>query len=143
MRRALLVIVALVALYLYSYFLVFVIGHFLAQPQPAWWGSMFSTRLHATLTWMVACHSAAVLLVSIPFAYLIHRTYGRYGPLVALGMTLTLFVLFALPAWHYLGDAPTRQKVVTLFDQIKLIGVLPALVWVLNKLPSNQGLERP
>jgi hypothetical protein len=142
-RRALQVVIALVALYLYSYFLVFVIGYFLAQPNPAWWDSMFSTRAHAILAWMVLCHSAAVVIVSVPFAYLIHRAYGRYGPLVALGMTLTLFVFFALPAWHYLGDAPTRQKVVTLFDQIKLIGVLPALVWVLSKLPSSQRLERP
>ena len=141
MRRTLLVVIALVALYLYSYFLVFVIGHFLAQPQPAWWDLMFSTRVNAATAWMVLCHSAAVLIVSVPFAYLIHRTYGRHGPLVALAMTLTLFVIFALPAWRYLGDASTRQRVVTLFDQVKLIGVLPALVWLLGKLPPKQRLS--
>ena len=81
MHRALLVVIALVALYLYSYFLVFVIGHFLAQPSPAWWDPLFSTRAHAVLAWLVLCHSAAVLIVSVPFAYVIHRTYGRYGPL--------------------------------------------------------------
>jgi hypothetical protein len=102
---------------------------------------MFSTRVNAATAWMVLCHSAAVLIVSVPFAYLIHRTYGRHGPLVALAMTLTLFVIFALPAWRYLGDASTRQRVVTLLDQIKLIGVLPALVWLLGKLPPKQRLS--
>jgi hypothetical protein len=58
-------------------------------------------------------------------------------------MTLTLFVVFALPALRYLADSPTRLKVVTIFDQIKLVGVLPVLVWVLGKLPSDQRLERP
>lgn len=143
MRNALLVSIALVALYLYNYFLVFTIGQFASQPQPPWWGSLFSTRGHAALTWMVLCHTAAVLIVSSPFAYLIHRAYGRSGPLIALGMTLTIFVLFALPAWHYLGDSPTRFKLVAFFDGLKLIAVLPALVLGLNMLPSNQRLERP
>ena len=143
MRRALLAVIALVALYLYSFFLVAGIGYALAQPHPGWWESMFSTRGHATLTWMVLCHSVAVLVVSVPFAYLIQRLYGRYGPAVALAMTLTLFVVFALPALRYLSDSPTRLKVVTIFDQIKLVGVLPVLVWVLGKLASDQRLERP
>jgi hypothetical protein len=84
-----------------------------------------------------------VLVVSVPFAYLIQRLYGRYGPAVALAMTLTLFVVFALPALRYLSDSPTRLKVVTIFDQIKLVGVLPVLVWVLGKLPSNHRFGRP
>jgi hypothetical protein len=143
MRRALLTVIALVALYLYSFFLGAGIGYALAQPHPGWWESMFSTRGYATLTWMVLCHSVAVLVVSVPFAYLIQRLYGRYGPAVALAMTLTLFVVFALPALRYLSDSPTRLKVVTIFDQIKLVGVLPALVWVLGKLPPNYRFGRP
>jgi|SRR5438105_4677759 len=143
MRRALLVVIVLVALYLYSFFLIAAIGYALAQPHPAWWDSMFSTRGQAALTWMVLCHSMAVLVVSLPFAYLIQRVYGRYGPLVALAMTLTLFVVFALPALRYFGDSPTRFKVVTIFDQLKLVGVLPVLVWAFSKLPSNKRWSGP
>ena len=143
MRRALLVVAALVALYLYSYSLVLGIGYAMATPTPTWWQSMFSTRGHAALTWMVFCHSVAVLVVSFPFAYLIQRIYGRYGPVVALAMTLTLFVMFALPAWRYIGDSPTRFKVVTIFDQIKLVCVLPVLVWAFGKLPSNNRWSGP
>jgi hypothetical protein len=143
-RRALLVVTALVVLYLYSYCLIFCIGYALAQPHPTWWESMFSTRGHAALAWMVLCHSLAVLIVSLPFAYLLQRIYGRYGPLVALGMTITLFVAFALPALiGSFSGSSTQIKVVTIFDQIKLLGLLPVLAWGFSKLPSNHRLERP
>jgi hypothetical protein len=138
MRRALLVVIALAVLCLYSFLLIRGIGYALAQPQPAWWNSLFSSRGHAALTWMVLCHSVTVLIVSVPFAYVIQRLYGRYAPAVALAMTLALFVAFALPALiGHFGDSPTRFKVVTIFDQIKLVGALPVLVWALSKLPSN------
>jgi hypothetical protein len=143
MRRALLIAIALVALYLYSYLLIFAIGRFLAQPPPAWWGTLFATRAHAVLTWLVLCHSAAVLTASLPFAYLIHRTYGRSGPVIALAMTFTLFVFLSIPGLTLHGDSPTRLKIVAVFDQLELIAVLPALVWALNLLPSNQRFERP
>jgi hypothetical protein len=144
MRRALLVVIALVVLYGYSFVLVAGIGYALAQPHPAWWDSMFSARGNAALTWMVLCHSLAVLIVSVPFAYLIQRLYGRYGPAVALAMTLALFAAFALPALiGYFGDSPPRFKVVTIFDQIKLVGVLPVLVWAFSKLPSNNRSRGP
>ena len=143
MRRALLVAIFLVALYLYAFFLIAAIGYALAQPHPAWWDSMFSTRARAAVSWMVLCHSVAVLVVSGPFAYLIQRVYGRYGPAVALAMTLTLFVAFALPAlMGHFGDSPTRFKVVRIFDQIKLVGVLPALVWAFGKLPPTNAWRR-
>jgi MFS family permease len=143
-RRVFLVVTALAALYLYSYCLIFCIGYALAQPHPTWWESMFISHSHAALAWMVFCHSLAILIVSLPFAYLIQRVYGRYGPLIALAMTFTLFVAFALPALiGSFGPSPTRHKVVTIFDQIKLLAILPVLVWAFSKLPSNQRLERP
>ena len=129
---------------MYSYSLIVGIGYALAQPHPTWWESIFSTRGHAALAWMVVCHSLAVLIVTLPFAYLIQRLYGRYGPLIALAMTFTLFVAFALPALiGSFSTSPIAVKVVTVFDQIELLGVLPVLVWAFSKLPSNQRLERP
>src|SRR5579862_5963262 len=139
MRLAALVAIALVVLFLYSYSLVVGTAYALALLHPAWWDSMFSTRAHAALSWMVLIHSVAVLAVSLPFGYLIQRLFGRHGPSVAALMTLTIFLAFALPSsMHYFGDLPTRFKVVWIFDQIKMLAVLPLLVWAFSKLPSHR-----
>ena len=148
MKRVALVSLALVILYLYSFFLIAGIGYALAHPIPAWWGSIFFARGPAALTWMALCHTVAVLLVSLPFAFVIQRLYGRYGLVVGLSMTVSLFLYFSLPVFldptlSVFVNSPTGFKVVAVFDQIKLIGVLPILVWAFSRLPSNQRLERP
>ena len=144
MHRVVLLVIALLVLYIYSYCLVAGTGYALALLHPEWWDSMFSTRAHAALSWMVLIHSVAVLAGSAPFAYLNQRLYGRDGPVIVLAMTVTLLLAFALPSlMRYFGDSPARFKVVWIFDQIKLLAVLPVLVWAFGKLPSNQRLERP
>src|SRR5579863_5048366 len=97
-RRVLLALVALVVLYLYSFCLVAAFGYALSRPPPAFWGPLFSSPGGAALTWMVSCHTAALLAVSLPVAYLLHRIYGTRAPAVAFILTLALFLGFALPA---------------------------------------------
>jgi hypothetical protein len=142
-RRVLLAIAALVVLYLYSFCLVVAFGYALSRAPPPFWGQLFATTGGATLTWMVACHTAALLSVSLPFAYLIHRIYGTLAPAVAFTMTLVLFLGFSLPAlWLSFADSPPRFKVVTTFDQIKLLFSLPLMAWAFGRLARRRQVLR-
>ncbi len=110
---------------------------------PAWWGPLFTSRSSGILTWLVTVHTLAVLFASLPFALAIDFIYGRAGVWVALGITIGVYSLTTLPsAASYFGTSALRLKAVTLFDAVKLIGLLPALVWVIYTLPSNYRVER-
>jgi hypothetical protein len=138
LKRLVLVIACAGLLYIYLYALVWGTGHASALPIPSSWLRLFPTRLSGTLTWMILVHTLAVATISVPFAWVIARFGGRRAPLVALAMTVTLIILFSLPPLiTFFGTFPTRMKVVSAFDQIKLLGMLPLLVWLIGKLPSN------
>jgi hypothetical protein len=138
-RRVLLSLAALIVLYLYSYSLVLAFGFALSRPPPQFWGRLIANPGSAALAWMVACHTAALLVVSLPFAYLIHRIYGSRAPSVAFIMTLVLFLGFALPAlWQSFAGSPPSFKLVTTFDQIKLLGSLPLMTWAFGRLARRR-----
>jgi hypothetical protein len=144
LRRVLLAIAALIVLYLYSFCLVAAFGYALSRAPPPFWGHLFTTAGGAALTWMVACHTAALLAVSLPVAYLIHRLYGTLAPAVAFTMTLVLFLGFALPAlWVSFAGSPPRFKVVTVFDQIKLLVSLPLMAWAFGWLARRGSAALP
>jgi hypothetical protein len=139
-RRVLLALAALVILYLYAYGLVLAFGFALSRPPPLSWGHLFATADGAALAWMVVCHTAALLAVSLPFAYLIHRVYGRQAPAVAFTMTLVLFLAFSVPAlWVSFAASPPRVKAVTGFDQLKLLASLPAMAWAFGWLARRRA----
>jgi hypothetical protein len=143
-RRVLLALAALVVLYLYSFCLVLGFGYALSHPPPAFWGHLFASTGGAALTWMVFCHTAALLAVSLPFAYLIHRVYGTLAPAVALAMTLVLFLGFSLPAlWVSFADSPPRFKLITTFDQVKLLASLPLMAWAFGRLARRGAAAVP
>ena len=143
-RRVLLVLAALIILYLYSFCLVVAFGYALSRAPPDFWGHLFATSGGAALTWMVVCHTTALLAVSLPFAYLIHRVYGALAPAVAFSMTLVLFLGFALPAlWLSFADSPPRFKLVTTFDQVKLLASLPFMAWAFGWLARRSSARVP
>jgi hypothetical protein len=137
-KRIVLLIALIGLLYAYEYALAWGIGHALALPIPSGWRGSFPTRLSGTLSWIILMHTLAVVFVSIPFALLLERFGGARAPLVALALTVTLFLVFSLvPAIAFFGTLPSRTKLVTAFDYSKLVLVLPLLVWLIRKLPSN------
>jgi hypothetical protein len=143
-KRVVLIIACAGLLYAYQYALVWGTGHALALSIPSAWSASFPNRLSGTLTWMILVHTLAVLIVSVPFALLIARFDGPHAPAIALVITGTLFVFLSLPPLiEFFTTLPMRQRVVTGFDQIKLILVLPLLVWLMRKLPSNNRCSGP
>ena len=114
-------------------------------PIPAAWIGVFSNRIIGVLAWMIAIQMLAVVVLSVPFAYLIGRIGAGYGPVIALAMTLAIFFVFSWSSFLTLFNQPlpTSTRIVTAFDQTKFIWVLPLLVWLLRKLPSNNRWRGP
>jgi hypothetical protein len=143
--RRIMILIGLAAL-LYVYGSALLGGTYYASaiPIPAAWVSLFANRLSGVLAWMIVVQTLAVLVISIPFAFVVARFGGRYAPVVALAMTLVLFVVF-FPSSFFtqFGILPLRTKIVTGFEQVKLILVLPSLVWLIRRLPSNNRWRGP
>jgi hypothetical protein len=140
--RVILVALALSLGWLYVEVLIVAIGVATALALPPWWNQLFTTRLSAVTTWIVLCHTAAVLLVALPFAYAIARLYGRIGILLALGLTMALYAIDPLPAvLVYFQASSIHTKLITLFDAVKLLGILPGLVWAFTRPTSGNRLE--
>ena len=143
-KRIVLLIACAGLLYAYQYALVLGVGHALALSIPAAWSASFPSRVSGTLTWIILVHTLAVLVVSVPFAVLIARFGGTHAPAIALAITAGLFAIFSLPPLiEFFGIMSPRTRVVTAFDQIKLILVLPLLVLLMRKLPSNNRWRGP
>jgi hypothetical protein len=143
-RIVLLIACAGLLFFAYQYALVWGTGHALALSIPAAWSASFPSRLSGTLTWMILVHTLAVLVVSVPFALLIARFGGPHAPVIALAITAALFAVFSLPPLiEFFGTMPPRMRVVNVLDQIKLILMLPLLVLLMRKLPSNNRSRGP
>jgi hypothetical protein len=78
-RRIALVLLTIAVAWLYWYLLVAAIG--LAAALPIWtpWLADFPTPRSAVLTWMVTWHTLVIVLVSLPFGFLIHRMWGSWA----------------------------------------------------------------
>jgi hypothetical protein len=128
--------VALGLAWLYVKVLIITIGVAVTLAVPPGWGSLFTTHVSSVITWLVICHTAAILIVALPFSYVIARMYGRVGILLALTLTVALYAVDPLPGvLAYFQTFSTRTKIITLFDAAKLLGILPGLVWGLGGGP--------
>jgi hypothetical protein len=142
-HRIVLGAVALGIAWLYLRVLVLTIGVAVALAPPTWWSPLFTTHQSAITTWVVVCHTSAVIVVALPFSYFIARLYGRVGILLALALTIALYAFDPLPSViAYFHTYSARLIIITLFDAVKLVGILPALVWAFSRLTSNNRLER-
>jgi hypothetical protein len=141
--RLILGAVALGLAWLYVETLVLAIGVATADAPPLWWIQLFTTHVSAVVAWIVMCHTTAILVVALPFAYVIARLYGRIGVLLAFGITIGLYVFDPLPAViENFVNSSTHSKFIALFDAAKLLGILPGLVWVFSRSTSNNRFER-
>jgi hypothetical protein len=145
MRTTVVVLLTCVVLFwVYNSILVWTIGYALALPQPSQWSELFPSRLSGVLAWMQLAHTAAIVVASVPFAFLIAHFYGRRAAGLALLITVLTFALFSLPSLvAYFATYTPRMRVITVFDNLKLLFVLPALVWLMRRLPSNNRWGGP
>ena len=145
MRTTLVVAATSVALFsVYSYILVGTIGYAMALPEPSQWAGLFATRVTGVLTWMQLAHTTALLVASIPFAFLISYFYGRRAAWLGLGIAVASFAMLSLPGLvRFFATLSPRGQVITAFDNLKLLLVLPLLVLLFQRLPSNNRWRGP
>jgi len=142
-KRIVLGVVALGLMGMYVELLVQLIGVALALPFLRWWVQLFPSHLWAVILWAMLCHTTAILLGALPFAYVIAPLYGRVAVLLALAVTVLLYAIDPLPfVLSSFAGLSMRMKVITLFDALKLLGVLPCLVWLFARPTSNNRIER-
>jgi hypothetical protein len=103
---------------------------------------MFSSLGTAVQVWMAIHHTIAVVLVSIPFACVLRMLYGRHALTVAFAISGATVLIHARVAFALFAHGPMRHQIVTIIDQLKLIGTLPFLTWAAGKLPSNSRIGR-
>jgi hypothetical protein len=146
MKRIVLAAVAVGLGWLYLWAVAVATSYAAALQIPPWWTPLFAASSNAILAWMVLVHTFAVLFVSLPFALAIYFLYERTGIWVAVAITVAMYSLTTLPTVaRFIGTSPLRIQMVRIFDAVKLVGVLPALVWgigaLLSKLPHRAQHE--
>lgn len=142
-RRIALIGLAIGIAWVYLYVFIVAVGYAATLLIPKYWLAHFPTHRAAVLTWLIMWHTLAALLVSVPFGLLIQRVYGRRGVIVALAVTLTLFGLEVSYLRELFIGRPLSLQLVAAFDQVKLIVVLPLVVWIFSRLLSNNRERVP
>lgn len=142
-RRIALIGLAIGIAWVYLYVFIVAVGYAATLLIPKYWLALFPTHRAAVLTWLIMWHTLAALLVSVPFGLLIQRMYGRRGVIVALAVTLTLFGLEVSYLRELFIGQPLSLQLVAAFDQVKLIVVLPLVVWIFSRLLSNNRERVP
>jgi hypothetical protein len=134
---------AIAALWLYHWLLELVLGLATAIPFPAWWLHVVPRQAHGIFLWTLLWHTIACIAVAAPFAWLLARYYGRFGVYIACAATLIIVgVDFVTPA-HYFGRMSNFGRGVTLFDAAKVLLILPLLVLLFRRSPSNLRWSGP
>jgi hypothetical protein len=110
---------------------------------PVWWVEIFSGRRGAILSLILIFHLIVVLLVSLAFAWIIVRVYGRFSVPVSIAFALVIWGLFEAPLTldAFRSDG-LFSKGLWLADTVQFAGALPALILLLRRLPSTNRFER-
>ena len=129
--------------------LMLVEGYAAALPISPRWIAFFPSRVVGFLSLSFLYDTVVLVLVSLPVALLLARFGGRRATAVALIMTTALFVVTVVPSLiedisrGALAGFHTPWRLYMTFAFLEFIAVLPLLVWLLRKLPSNNRWRGP
>jgi hypothetical protein len=126
----------------YYYLLVYLVGWTSAHERPGWWLGVFPTRHSAVIAWLVALHTAAVLLAALPVALVTVIIARREAVLLGLTVAVLATVVAVAPSlsstiWPLIWNS---HPIFFITDQIKLIVAVPAVAWVLRAASSDNRL---
>jgi hypothetical protein len=139
MRRGIILIVAaLLITYVYAGALTYAVGFVAAWAFPRWWASVFGSSGTSVLAWSSFSHTVTIVLVSLPFAWLVRRIDGRLSVQVAAAVGAAIWVLFDIQAVILLFQTP-RFLSIWFADTIVFLLALPSLVWLLFRRRRANG----
>jgi len=127
---------------MYFYLLLFLIGWISASAWPSWWMGSFPTRRIAALIWIVGTHTIGVFAAAIPVAVaavLVLRERAMLLGTIAGAIATFLAVLPSLTPeiWPLVWSS---HPIFFVTDQIKLLIAIPAAVWVIRMLLSQNRM---
>ena len=139
MRRLVVVLAACVALaYCYRYVVALAFGFFAAQPLPRWWLAPARHNYHWLFYSQTLLLDTLVLaVVSLPFAYILNRLFGRDALLASVAISLSLALLDAVDMFGSLNLQlfPVHVQAYLFASTVRLLCVLPLLVLLLRRRP--------
>lgn len=136
-------VVGIGCLYWLTLIMAVAIGVAVALPTPDWMLSVFPTRRGATFSSLLLGTIVAVLLSSLPIAWIVNRLYGHFRVQVAVALALVVAAALEAPIAADMVGGPWFIKGAWLSD-VLLYSLMPLfLVWLLRKLPSNSRWSGP
>ena len=107
--------------------------------------ALLPSRYLDSASWLLLVTTLALVVISAPVAALLARFGGRYALLIAGAMTLALLAVLIgpTPFEDYMEPPTTDARVFLAIDCVRLFAVLPLLVWLLRRLPSNNRWRGP
>lgn len=106
-RRSLLLTVAAAMLaVLYAVTTMTVMGFYAALAVPKWWPQALPSWRASVLAWIFFADFATVLFVSLPFAWVVNRLYGRAAVPVGLVIVVLVWAALIVPSITASFEAP-------------------------------------
>jgi hypothetical protein len=128
---------------LYYFLLIWLVGFTSTLAWPKWWLALFGSGRGAKVAWIITTHTLGVICAALPVA--LGALFDRRPLLLGTLTAILTSVLLAYPSlkpdiWSLILATHPGYFIV---DQLKIVVAVPALIYLLRKLPSNQRLERP
>jgi hypothetical protein len=143
LKRLALTLMAGALFWVYRTAFLYSIGYATAIHFPAWWFRLVPQNVHGVFAWSFLCHTVAVILVTLPIAWILARVYGRLGVYLGAAGALALVVPDILSTARYSHLISAFGMTVVVVDLIKIAVGLPLAVWLLLKMPSNLRWSGP
>lgn len=134
---------AIIAIGLYGWCLVQVVGIAVALPFPSWWLQLVPRASHGILARTVLCHTIAIVMVALPFAWLFCTRYGPYAVYLACVAAGIITVPEAVLMLRQHSQTPFLLQSVRISDIVILAGTLPLLTLLFrHRSLTHVGADR-
>jgi len=143
MKRLTLTLLAVTLFWVYRTAFLYAVGHATAIHWPAWWLRLVPRDAHGVFLWTFLCHTVAVVLVTLPIAWVLARVYGRLSVYLGAAGALVLLIPDVISTMKGSQLMSTFAVTVTTVDFIKIAVALPLAAWLFLRLPSNSRLSGP
>ncbi len=134
---------AIAVWWLYRGCLISAVGYAAAIPFPSWWLHVVSRHSHGIMFWADWWQTVAIVVVALPFAWVIARYAGRHAIYFACVVTVATLAGEVASIAQYISAMSSTMRVITIFDFAKILLALPLFVWLLRRLPSNLRWSGP
>lgn len=138
-------LVLLVGAALYTVLLPQAIGMSAALNEPGFLASLVGDKLARFWVWYQLLHTLVVVLVSLPFAWILSRLYSRRllpAALLVVAPTVIWMVLDYLSLREQIPDAPAALNTFYAIDTAKIIIAVPLLSGLLRRRATPAGLSQ-